>query len=242
MESIRIISAPSQEKQYAVIYKPRGLPTAPLSLDDKENAFFQASEFFPELLSVNGRKEVEHGLIHRLDTVTDGLVVIASTQESFDELLKLQESGKIRKYYHAVCNKNKKNAEQLEGFPEFDYVDNLTEVGKRVIVESYFRGFGPGNKMVRPVTEKSGKAALNKVGKLKKYTTEVELKSIIDDKIEVECSILNGYRHQVRCHLAWIGFPIQGDSLYNAKDKNNFENNIKFTASKIDINGKMWYI
>jgi 23S rRNA pseudouridine1911/1915/1917 synthase len=26
--------------------------------------------------------------------------------------------------------------------------------------------------------------------------------------------ILRGFRHQIRCHLAWLGFPILHDSLY----------------------------
>ena len=27
--------------------------------------------------------------------------------------------------------------------------------------------------------------------------------------------IHRGYRHQVRCHLAWVGYPVRGDVLYN---------------------------
>jgi 23S rRNA pseudouridine1911/1915/1917 synthase len=26
--------------------------------------------------------------------------------------------------------------------------------------------------------------------------------------------IRRGFRHQIRCHLAWLGFPITGDALY----------------------------
>jgi 23S rRNA pseudouridine1911/1915/1917 synthase len=27
-------------------------------------------------------------------------------------------------------------------------------------------------------------------------------------------SLARGFRHQLRCHLAWIGLPIRGDALY----------------------------
>lgn len=32
----------------------------------------------------------------------------------------------------------------------------------------------------------------------------------------MECKITQGYRHQVRAHLAWLGLPVKGDALYNA--------------------------
>ena len=57
------------------------------------------------------------------------------------------------------------------------------------------------------------------------------------DLIRIEACITNGFRHQVRCHLAWMGLPIIGDSLYNS---NTDGEQLKFTASKIDINGKVF--
>ena len=36
MDQIKVISAPDKDNPYAVIYKPKGLPSAPLSDDDKE--------------------------------------------------------------------------------------------------------------------------------------------------------------------------------------------------------------
>jgi len=31
--------------------------------------------------------------------------------------------------------------------------------------------------------------------------------------------IKRGFRHQIRCHLCWIGYPIQNDSLYSQPEK-----------------------
>lgn len=241
MSEIKIIAAPSETQQYVIIYKPRGLPSAPLKNEDTNNAFYQAAQQFPELLNVKGRKDIEHGLIHRLDTVTDGLIIIAATQESYDELLAMQSSDKIIKYYTAECEFNLNNHKMLGGFPEFELNYNY-EAGNELKLVSYFRGYGEGNKTVRPVTKNSGKAALNKVGKLKEYFTDVKLLEKKGNILKVQCRITNGYRHQVRCHLAWAGLPIIGDSLYNVKYNEKNENNIKFTASKIDICGKIWYI
>ena len=214
---IDIIHVPTAEKPFLVINKPKGLPSAPLSSEDKDNALVQALEAFPELRKVQGKKEIEYGLLHRLDTATDGLMVIAATQECYDFLCEEQKQGRFIKYYKAECNVNPDNAKRLGGFPP----DTPSSPKQSILVESYFRPYGEGRKEVRPVTEKSGKAALQKLGKAKLYTTEISIlkKDEASVRAEVECRIAEGYRHQVRCHLAWAGLPVIGDQLYNFEYK-----------------------
>ena len=86
-----IIKEITREEPYLVINKPSGLPSAPLNENDRNNAFSIAAELFPELLNVTGRKEIEHGLLHRIDTETSGLLIIAATQDSYEKLLQLQK-------------------------------------------------------------------------------------------------------------------------------------------------------
>ena len=50
MNQIQIIKYPDTIKPFAVIYKPAGLASAPLSKDDKDNALCQAIKLIPELL------------------------------------------------------------------------------------------------------------------------------------------------------------------------------------------------
>ena len=233
MEKIKIIKEPDSQKPYIVIYKPKNLPSAPLTADDKNNALSQTIELYPEITKVIGRKPIEYGLLHRLDTPTDGLIVIAATQEAYDFLQSEQKAGRFLKYYQAQCNKLPESiSEYAEGFPAFEA---KTEPESNItIISSYFRSYGEGNKEVRPVTEKSGKAALKKLGSKKIYTTECKILSRQNDLYNVECKIREGYRHQVRCHLAWSGMPITGDVLYNP-DKKNAENLLRFSATKVEF-------
>lgn len=216
MDQIKVISAPDKDNPYAVIYKPKGLPSAPLSDDDKENALCKAVELFPELGKVAGKKEIEHGLLHRLDTLTDGLILIGATQDFYDFMLSQQEQGHFIKYYTATCNKNLQNPKLLDGFPP------QIETVEGGIIQSYFRSYGKGGKEVRPVTKDSGTAALKKLGKPKLYQTELVSINASDSdaasagKTCVICRISQGYRHQVRCHLAWAGLPVVNDPIYNA--------------------------
>ncbi len=230
-----IIKEITRDEPYLIINKPSGLPSAPLNENDRNNAFSIAAELFPELLDVTGRKEIEHGLLHRIDTETSGLLIIAASQDSYENLLQLQKENKIKKYYSALSNVDYENINKLGGFPSSDFVycKNIKEYN----LESYFRFFGEGRKCVRPVTKNSNGAALKKLGKPVLYNTNIKIVENSCDLIRIEACITNGFRHQVRCHLAWMGLPIIGDSLYNS---NTDGEQLKFTASKIDINGKVF--
>ena len=233
--NIEIIHSPTDDKPFLVIYKSKGLPSAPLNAEDTQNALSQAVEMFPEIKTVCGKKQIEYGLLHRLDTATDGLIVIATSQECYDFLMAEQEAGRFIKTYSAECNIIYDNARRLGGFPpDIPEFSNVT---------SYFRPYGEGRKEVRPVTENSGKAALSKLGKQKLYTTKINIEKISETKARATCEISQGYRHQVRCHLAWAGYPVSGDILYNAEyrqnteiseDKKNAEN-LLFSATKISF-------
>lgn len=237
MQKIKIVSSPTEEKPFVVIYKPQGLPSAPLK-DGDDSALTQAIEIFPQLKNVFGRKLIEHGLLHRIDTQTEGLLLVAASQFFYDNLLSEQSDGKFIKTYNAECitafdeTSNEKN-----GFPPVDEkLLKELESGKAVRISTYFRNYGEGQKSVRPVTENSGKAALKKLGKQKKYTTEIKLAAKTEFSYFFDCKISSGYRHQVRCHLAWLGFPIIGDRIYNFSEKNtNPEEKMRFKATGLQF-------
>ena len=225
MQKIEIIFKPTDDKPFLVIYKPKGLASAPLSTEDTENALVQAVAMFPQIKTVCGKKPVEYGLLHRLDTATDGLMVIAASQECYDFLSVEQSEGRFIKTYSAECDIIPDNAQALGGFPPV--LPALPEI------ISYFRPYGEGRKEVRPVTDSSGKAALSKLGKQKLYTTKIQITKLSETRAKATCEITEGYRHQVRCHLAWAGYPVIGDPLYNS-DKKNAEN-LMFSATKISF-------
>ena len=246
MDQITILSEPSESQPFIVLSKPSGLPSAPISAEDEENAFSMAAKLFPEVLTVSGRKAIEHGLLHRLDTVTSGLLMIATNQAFYDYMLEEQKNGRFIKYYEAECIDFKNNPELLKGFPPLDLEARKGLLrGQAVTVASYFRNYGAGQKEVRPVSQDSNPAALKKVGKQVIYNTEIKLleqlatdgqkQKVFSDgqsisqlseneelptgTITFECKLTAGYRHQVRAHLAWLGFPIIGDQVYNYKEK-----------------------
>ena len=180
-----------EDGAYAVLYKPRGLPTAPLRPEEKDSLLHWFLHRRPEAGTVCGKKEIEAGLIHRLDTPTCGLILIAKTQPAFDALNRMQEHHLIEKTYFAFTEKN--------GAPV------------PPVIESQFRSFGPKGKKTAPVFRGSKKFEAGK----KMYTTTIIGCKETGGKSAVTCSLTQGFRHQVRVHLASVGMPICGDALYN---------------------------
>ena len=96
--NIEVLKEPASDKPFLVIYKPKGLASAPLNENDIDNAMSQAAKLFPQIKDVQGKKAIEYGLLHRLDTATDGIMVIAATQECYDFLSQEQREGRFVKY------------------------------------------------------------------------------------------------------------------------------------------------
>ncbi len=196
---------------WAVILKPAGLPSAPLSEDPSGTALGWFLEQFPQASGVLAHKAIEHGLLHRLDTDTTGLLLIAKNQNCCDFLIRAQAENRIRKEYFAFCSVTPDGP--LPAYP--------------LVIESAFRHFGPKRREVRPVFP--GERSFSASQTL--YRTE--LLTILDQSSETgvygrlvacRCALYKGFRHQIRSHLASVGLPIAGDRLYNP---NSFPEDVK---------------
>jgi 23S rRNA pseudouridine1911/1915/1917 synthase len=157
-------------------------------------------------------------LLHRLDFETHGLVLFAKTQQSLDFLLTQQEQGNFIKEYSAICQKS---TAALASFPPPPCRLRLAVSPELAgtAIESFFRPFGPGRKQVRPVVDDNAKKEIAK-DHGGYYCTEIV--NVIDNITDNGCyaftvRIKRGFRHQIRCHLAWIGYPVVNDPIYGER-------------------------
>ena len=81
---------------------------------------------------------------------------------------------------------------------------------------------------------------LKKIGKLKLYKTNIKILKTTEENVEVICSITQGFKHQVRCHLAWCGLPIIGDKVYNPYATENEEFLFEACGLEFEYNGKKY--
>jgi 23S rRNA pseudouridine1911/1915/1917 synthase len=203
----------AETDSYAVVYKPPFMHTTPLSRRNPqaETLLDWYAALFPAVKAVKGKKEGEYGMLHRLDYETNGLAVIAKTQNALDDLLRQQEQGLFIKTYTA---ESAGFSSFLHGFPPPPF----TKIAPPIAVESAFRPFGPGRKAVRPVLPPFPKNKDIALDKDHYYQTQIlDFFPLEKEKKRFRVQIRRGFRHQIRCHLAWLGFPLLNDALYAGK-------------------------
>jgi 23S rRNA pseudouridine1911/1915/1917 synthase len=210
-ESPRLMA---ETEDFAVLYKPPRIHCVPLRAGEGGTLLEWYARFFPPVLELRGRQALDGGILHRLDYETQGLVLAAKHQNALELLLAQQEEGRFLKEYCALTALH--TISPLRAFPPPPQFSGETPF----FIRSCFRPYGPGRKMVRPLTglKKGGESAGDRG---RTYATEI---SAVEE-LQGGCRrfilrLKRGFRHQIRCHLAWLGCPILGDPLYgNVADR-----------------------
>jgi 23S rRNA pseudouridine1911/1915/1917 synthase len=193
--------------EYLVAYKPPRMHSVPLKKqgerDNRDETLLDwCSRLYPEVLEVRGRNPWEGGILHRLDYETEGLVLFARTQAAMDSLLAQQQEGRFSKEYGAL---SAGAGTALPGFPPAPSMLSAKSADP-IVIETGFRPYGPGRKTVRPVVHEGNP-----------YRTEVLSMESRGDYTLFRARIQRGFRHQIRCHLAWLGYPLVNDLLYGGR-------------------------
>lgn len=126
-------------------------------------------------------------LVNRLDMNTTGLMVVAKNPFAHYNLMQQMEDGSFRKKYHAV----------VDGSFPYDeiVVQKNIKTDENDHIKKMICDDGDGD---------YAKTIFKKVISGEKYSI-------------VEAELITGRTHQIRLHLAYLGYPIVGDTLYNEK-------------------------
>lgn len=174
-----------ESEDFVIVDKPAGLPTAPLVRTETRSLAAALLARYPEMRGV-GFREREPGLVHRLDNETSGVVLAARSQAAFQAARSLFESSLIEKRYLAVVTADVPESGEFESLLGPD-----TAEPRRVRVYAEPPdGYAKQCRTSYRVLERGARFAL------------------------VQLSVERAFRHQIRAHLAHLGFPIAGDALY----------------------------
>ena len=147
-------------------------------------------EKYPELKNVG--EAPRHGIVHRLDKDTSGVLLVAKTGQALIFLQKQFKNREVEKKY--VC--------LVEGAMENDSGRIETLIARAKGDPRKQRAYPPIN------APKSAREAITEYKVLEKYK----------DYTLLEVEIKTGRRHQIRCHFSYLKHPIAGDKLYSFKN------------------------
>jgi len=178
-----------EDAHLAVIDKAAGMVVQPGPGNESGTLVNALLARYPELADMMDDPETQDrlGIVHRLDRGTSGLLVIARNKPTLLALMRQFQARSVEKVYLALLEQRPKSNSGLIDAP----IARDPRQRKRMAVR------------------RDGKSA----------QTEFE---VLDDDFQgdralVRLKLLTGRTHQIRAHMAFIGSPVLGDTVYGRR-------------------------
>jgi len=181
-----------EDQHLVAVNKPPGIPTHPLRTGETGTVANALVHRYPEMQTV-GFSTREPGLVHRLDRDTSGVLLAARQQSSFEALRLQFQQREIVKVYTAL----------VHGHPD--------EEGE---IDLPIGAGGRRNDKVVVVVEPR-----KRIRGLFQASTRYRCVRYFKGCSLIHVWISSATRHQIRAHMAFLGHPVLGDTLYGGADE-----------------------
>jgi 23S rRNA pseudouridine1911/1915/1917 synthase len=177
-----------EDEDILVINKPAGMVVHPAAGHERGTLVNAVLAHCPTLPGVGGEKRP--GIIHRLDKDTSGLIVVAKHDVALRGVQRQFKQRTVKKIYLALVEDHIQPPQALIDAP----IGRDPRQRKKMAV-------------IPP----------NRSAKARPAQTAYRALTVYDDFTLVECQPLTGRTHQIRVHLAYVGYPIVGDLVYGRR-------------------------
>jgi 23S rRNA pseudouridine1911/1915/1917 synthase len=192
-----VVPVVHEDADLLVLEKPAGMPVHPNDFDDTGTVVNFLLARYPEVIGV-GEGVLRPGVVHRLDTGTTGLLLVARSARGYEGLKRQFVERTMRKHYLALAMGDVAAA----GRVETPLAHDPTNVRKMKVVTN-------------AVELESLKA--------REALTEYEPARSCGRATLLNVRIQTGRMHQIRVHLASIGHPLCGDPLYQSASQRSLD-------------------
>ena len=178
-----------QDAHLIVIDKPPGLPAHPGPGHPDGTLVNGLLALCPDIQGIGGR--IRPGIVHRLDKDTSGLIIAAKTETAHHHLSQQIKNRAIKKGYLALV--------QGAPSPPAGIIDVPIARDPR--------------RRTRMAVTPNGRPSRTEYRTLQRITPHPPKRTNAAQTL-LELQLHTGRTHQARVHLAWLGHPIIGDTLY----------------------------
>lgn len=183
-----------EDEHVLVVNKPKGMVVHPAA-GHYSGTLVNALMFYlgDKLSGING--VMRPGIVHRIDMDTTGSIIICKDDIAHQNIAAQLKEHSINRIYHAICH----------GIIDEDELTITGNIGRS----------STDRKKMSVVPDGQGKEAITHVSVIKRFP---------DSKMTyVKCKLETGRTHQIRVHMAKIGHPLLGDSVYGPERKTKFK-------------------
>lgn len=184
-----------EDNNILIVNKPAGLECA--TRDKSSENTYSLEEIFEEKNVI---------VVHRLDRLTEGLVILAKGKEIAVKFEKIFKGREIQKKYLALLKGIAPNFGEIKA-----YIYKNDMLAKSQISNTPLDGY-------------------------KEIITKYERLNNIDDNTLVEITLKTGRTHQIRAQSAHLGHPVVNDSKYGTPLKSSIYKGYYLTAYHLAFN------
>lgn len=138
--------------------------------------------------SFSNQDTIRPGIVHRIDKDTSGLLVVAKDDKTHELLSNMIKEKKVTRIYYAL----------VDGIIPHETGTIDAPIGRN-----------PDNRQKMKVTDMNSKDAITHFKVLKRFSSK--------NQTLIECRLETGRTHQIRVHMAYIGYPIYNDPVYGKR-------------------------